>query len=120
MGMILIVDDQPLILELFAEVVHQMGHHAHLAKNGSEGLELIRKNDFDIIISDYHMPEMNGVDFLKEVRKIDKNVPFIFLTGQKLIDIDGIDELGIYGTLSKPFRIHDLEAKIAEILQSNG
>ncbi|PKL58365.1 MAG: hypothetical protein CVV34_02675, partial [Methanomicrobiales archaeon HGW-Methanomicrobiales-5] len=55
--------------------------------SASEALDILSKNTYDAIISDYLMPEMNGIGFLKRVRAIDKNIPFIMFTGRSREEI---------------------------------
>ena len=76
-GVILIVDDQPqphLIAHLEDE------HELEIASDGGEGLRLVESNCFDIVISDIYMPNMGGLDFLKEVKKLKPEQIFIFMT----------------------------------------
>jgi DNA-binding NtrC family response regulator len=77
MASILIVDDQPQ-QHLIAYL--EDDHEIKLASDGLEGLKLLETNYFDIVISDIYMPNMGGIDFLKEVRKIKPEQIFIFMT----------------------------------------
>jgi CheY-like chemotaxis protein len=116
MGTFLVVDDQLLIRDLFQEILSNMGHKVHLASNGLEALRAINSTEFDLIISDYTMPGMNGEKFLEAVRKINKTVPFIFLTGNKAINLDHLPPTSVQGFLAKPFKIHQLEETINQVL----
>lgn len=81
---ILLVDDDPDFAEmtgLFLERVDE-SFSITTATSASEGLELVSENEFDCIVSDYEMPVMNGLDFLREVRNTHNGLPFIMFTGQ--------------------------------------
>ena len=116
MSKILVVDDQPLIRDLFKEVLDDMGHEVILAANGIEALRLIEHETFDLIISDHLMPVMNGETFLRRVREFNRDVPFVFLTGDKAMNLDGQSRESIQGFLTKPFKITQLEEMINNIL----
>ena len=116
MSKILVVDDLPMILDLFHEVLDGMGHEVILAANGIEALRLLEDTTFDLIISDHLMPVMDGEEFLKKVREFDTEVPFVFLTGYKAMNLDRNSRESIQGFLAKPFKISELENMINNIL----
>ena len=75
-----------------------------------DALEYVRNNKIDLVISDFFMPGMNGINFLKEVKKIHENATLILLTGYADKDsaIKAINEVGIYRYLEKPWDNDDL------------
>ncbi|HEX3002344.1 MAG TPA: response regulator, partial [Methanoregula sp.] len=80
---LLYVDDEPGLLEigkLFLET--SGGFTVTTAVSGNEGLDELAVHPFDAIVSDYQMPEMNGIQFLKAVRKSYGSIPFILFTGR--------------------------------------
>ncbi len=80
---VLLVDDEPALLDIgkiFLERTSDM--QVEPVTNASEALELLSSEPFDAIVSDYEMPGMNGIEFLKAVRKEDSHVPFIMFTGR--------------------------------------
>ena len=78
----LIVDDEEPILEMLESVLSSTGIETIiLAHDGKEGLERFRVDNPDIIITDYHMPVMDGVDFFKAVKSENSAIPVIFFTG---------------------------------------
>lgn len=80
---ILVVDDDPLFVELVTDVLKMQQHHVVAASNGEEALTLITRQHIDVVVSDIEMPVMNGISFHQKLLQ-DKNlskVPFIFLTG---------------------------------------
>lgn len=79
---ILVVDDELGIREILKEFLEQEFKRVILAQNGEEALQIF-KNDsnIDIVLSDLSMPKMNGVELLKEIRKFNSKVPFVFFSG---------------------------------------
>ncbi|WP_321506201.1 PAS domain S-box protein [uncultured Methanoregula sp.] len=85
---LLYVDDEPDLPDLARLFLEGTGAFTvTLARSGEEGLGLIARQDFDAIVSDYQMPEMDGIDFLKNVRKSHGNIPFILFTGRGREDV---------------------------------
>jgi len=80
---ILLVDDNPLFLKLLARAFEKAGFKCHTVNSGSEALQYLKTNAPDAILSDYEMPEMNGLEFRRNVLTKDrlKDIPFMFLTG---------------------------------------
>ena len=117
MAKILIVDDEEKIREMIGKFAVHEGHEAVLASNGKEALELFSKDDFDIVILDVMMPQMDGYETLSNIKKI-KDVPCIFLTalGQEYDRIYGFD-LGAEDYVTKPFSPKELMLRIKVILK---
>ncbi len=100
---ILIVDDEEFIVENLAALLEGVVDKAFTAFNGKEALEIIKSNDIVCIISDIKMPQMDGVELIKEVRALGDETPFIFFTAH------GNDELmkevakhGAFDFIDKP------------------
>ena len=120
MARILIVDDEEKIREMIGKFAAHEGHEATLASNGIEALELFSRNDFDVVILDVMMPEMDGYETLKKMKEI-KDVPCIFLTalGQEYDRIYGFD-IGAEDYVTKPFSPKELMMRIKVILKRSG
>lgn len=106
---ILVIDDEEELRELVSESLQLNDFETLEATNGKEALEIIKNNKFDCVISDIEMPEMTGVELLKEVKKIDITLPVIMLTGVKKLQV-AIDvmKLGAQDYLVKPINIEEL------------
>ncbi len=79
---VLLVDDDPLFLELsqtFLEVFHHIA--ADTVDSAREALQKLEKDSYDVVISDYDMPFMDGITFLRTIRNKSINIPFILFTG---------------------------------------
>jgi two-component system, NtrC family, response regulator PilR len=106
---ILLVDDEPNIMEILEIVLRDEGMAVCKASSAQKALELLRKNDFDVVISDIRMPDMSGVDLLKEAKQIAPNAVFILITAYASTDtaIDALQH-GAYDYLTKPFKMEEL------------
>ncbi len=99
---ILIVDDEPHILNSMKELLELEEKEVETALNGKIALELLKKESFDLIISDAKMPQMNGQDFLTEVRRENKEVKFIILTGESEFSQEKLKSIGADAVFYKP------------------
>jgi len=114
----LIVDDSKTMLRIVSNVVKQIGYdNSILAENGQEGLEAFKSNDCDIILTDWNMPVMDGLTFIKEVRKLNKDIPIIMITteGGKTEVIKAL-KAGVNSYIIKPFDSKTLELKLRDLL----
>ena len=82
---VLVVDDDEVIRDLIISFLSFSGYEVSGAKNGKEGLDMVVEQPPDLIISDIHMPQMNGFQLLKEVKEINPKLPVIFITGYAVI-----------------------------------
>jgi len=99
---IMIVDDEPDFLELMALRISSWGHTVLKASGGKEALKILKKNQPDILVLDYMMPDMDGVATLKEVRKTNNKLPVIMFTAYpNTKTIEDSDKLGIHAFIPK-------------------
>lgn len=112
--LVLIVDDEPDILELMEEEFTYHGYKTMTALCGNDAIDLIRKNPIQVVVSDYKMPNGNGMAVLKEVGSIQEDLRpvFFFVSGQADISIEEALDAGAKKFFAKPF---DLEELIQEI-----
>jgi len=118
-ALILVVDDEPLVAGLMADVLVTEGHEVDIAKNGREALEKIAAHSYDLIVSDLRMPELDGVGLYRELERIRPT-----LLG-RLLFVSGTTEPPEYASfleathapvLSKPFRLEDLRRFVQRAL----
>ena len=114
---IYVVDDDPKLCNLLKDYLTKFNFNVSATTSPNEALELITKNNPDLVILDVMMPEMDGFDLCKEIRK-DSSVPIIMLTarGEVTDRIVGL-ELGADDYLPKPFEPRELVARIQTILR---
>lgn len=117
MAKLLIADDEKNIREMIGKYAVHDGHEVALASNGREALDLFEKEDFDLVILDVMMPEMDGYEALKKMKER-KDVPCILLTalGQEYDRIYGFD-IGAEDYVTKPFSLKELMMRIRVILK---
>ncbi|MBC2695173.1 MAG: response regulator [Desulfobacteraceae bacterium] len=111
---ILMAEDNPINIMLVKKILQSAGHNITVVENGSIALETSQKGDFDIILMDIQMPEMDGLKATKAIRNSGMHdIPIIALTGNTSQDnIDTYLNVGMNDFLGKPFDPKDLHAKI--------
>lgn len=116
---ILVVDDEENIREVIKEYAEFEGHEVSEACDGMQAIEMVRNNDYDIIIMDVMMPRLDGYSACKEIRKI-KQIPVLMLSarGEEYDKLFGF-ELGIDDYVVKPFSPKEVMARINAIVKRN-
>lgn len=106
---ILVVDDEAGLRTTLAANLELEDFTVVEAANGAEALDRLSSESFNMIISDMRMPEMNGLDLLREVKQRTPDVPIVLMTGFELEEmIDQAVNEGVFTILTKPFRIEDV------------
>lgn len=115
---ILVVDDEKSILFSLKAALQKEGYTVKTASDPEDALKSFEAGIFQVIVSDYNMPAMNGVEFLKKVRRIDSEVVFILMTayGSERLAIEAMKE-GAYDYFSKPFEIDEMRVVVAKALE---
>lgn len=118
---ILLVDDALAIRMVAQKILQKLGYkNITLAENGVKALEKLKAEAFNLVIADWQMPEMSGIDLIVEMRKDDKlkDIPFILVTADD--DLDNMVlaiKAGISNMMKKPYQANVLEAKINRVFQ---
>ena len=119
----LIADDDPILLETAVNALESLGVNAEQAKSGMEALEKARSRhavgkDYDVIILDWKMPDMNGLETVKRIRaEVDAQIPVLLVSAYDWSDIeDKAKEAGVNGFICKPLFRSRLYEKINELL----
>jgi excisionase family DNA binding protein len=106
---ILIVDDEPLVGQLFKDSLNETGYQIKITLSGIEALELIGDRHFDLIFLDLRMPELDGAELFRRIRQIDKQIRVVIITGYPGSEImRRAMELGPFMVLKKPFTGDDI------------
>ncbi|WP_299218969.1 hybrid sensor histidine kinase/response regulator [uncultured Aquimarina sp.] len=115
----LIVDDDLSQLDLTSEVVSLISLSYDICENGLDALELLKKNNYDLILTDIQMPKMDGFELLKTIRNNTayKDLPIIALSGRTDTSISEYEKAGFSGSLRKPYAPQALIELIASILK---
>lgn len=118
---LLLVDDEPNILSSLRRLLRPTGYRTLTAESGKAGLEILEREQIDLVISDMRMPEMDGARFLEEVRTRWPHVIRLLLTGYADISstIAAINRGEVYRYISKPWNDNDLTLVIRDALENN-
>jgi len=113
---ILIVDDEADIRELLSELLVDQGK-LFCAENGSHALQLLEEVRFDVVISDYNMPGLNGLQLLQSIRERKCMVPLIWITGNSTTELmTEAKRVGVFDYLEKPFDIEQVKNQVQAAL----
>lgn len=115
---ILLVEDEEHLLKTIQLNLELEGYSVSTAITGIEALKIFRKENFDLIILDVMLPEMNGFDVCEEIRKENTQIPILFLTakGSGADRIQGL-KLGADDYLTKPFNLEELLLRVSILLK---
>ena len=113
----LIVDDDVQITELFSELLSILGLNiVGIGHNGVEAIELFSKHKPDILFLDVEMPKLNGIEALKEIKKIDHSANVVIVTGNTSGDCEKrLQENGATAIIYKPFDIQKIKQVVAHL-----
>lgn len=116
MAKLLVVDDEPDIHQLIQRFAEHEGHETMGASGGQEAIDLCRKHDFDLVIMDIMMPDMDGFTASREIRR-EKDIPILMLSarGQEYDKLKGF-EVGVDDYVVKPFSARELMARVNVIV----
>jgi len=115
---VLLAEDDKNLGNVLQAYLAAKGFDTHLTANGKEALERFKREEYDFCILDIMMPVMDGFTLAKEIRKMDKEIPFLFLTAKSMQEdkIQGL-ELGADDYLTKPFSMEELLLRIRAIMR---
>jgi response regulator RpfG family c-di-GMP phosphodiesterase len=117
---ILVVDDEELFLKNIQRVLSDENYNIITASNGQEGLDVLEKQKVSMVICEYELPLMNGLEFLIKVRIIYPDILTIMMTDLADIElaIKAINEAGVYKFLLKPWNDIDFKSMIKKTMES--
>ena len=115
---VLVAEDDRVSQLLSRRLLETLGHRCTVVSNGHEAITAYQNDKFDMVLMDWHMPELDGLGAVKAIRKIDPaGVPIVGLTASIMREeVRACLEAGMTGVLSKPIRIGDLRAEISRVL----
>ncbi len=115
---VLVIDDDEAILQSCETILEDAGHEVTLAATPQAGLDLIRKNSFDLALLDYKLPGMNGIDALERACKLDPDLVVIMFTGYGTFEsaVQAVKQ-GAFNYISKPFTSAQLLAEVEKGLE---
>lgn len=123
MAKILYVDDNPLMRKVVSAYLDALGHETQCAENAEKGMELLDKYSAHLVITDYHMPGKNGLEFCGDIKKKNPDIPVILISALADQIADDPDmrlaERGVSCLLCKPVSLVDFSDAITSILLRN-
>jgi DNA-binding NtrC family response regulator len=106
---ILIVDDEVGMCETLLDILAEMGYHTVIAADGHEAIQKAKENAFDVIFMDIRMPGINGVDALKEIKRLHPETAVVLMTAYAIDDrIREAQRVGAYSVLDKPLDVETI------------
>src|SRR3954471_4798434 len=118
MSKILIVDDEPGMRQLLTIVFGREGHEVGAAENGRRALEVLRAQPADLIVSDVRMPDMGGIELLREARELLPDVAVVMMTAFATVETAReAFKLGADDFIQKPFDVDELKLIVEKALE---
>lgn len=120
MSSILVIDDQRSIRSTLKDILELEGHEVALAENGKEGVEMLSKSKYDILLTDIKMPEMDGMEVLEKAVEMAPGMPVIMISGHGNIDtaVESIKK-GAYDFIEKPVDLNRLLITVKNAVEKN-
>ncbi len=115
---ILVVDDEENAREGLSKILSKEGYSVDMAANGKEAIETLRRQSFDLVITDMRMPLMDGFEVLREIKKMNENIGVIMITAYGEVEsyLEAIN-MGAFEYINKPVRVNELKRVITKVLE---
>jgi len=115
---ILVIDDEVAQRDVLTGYLKKKGYKVFSASSGKEGIEIARTNPVDIILSDFKMPDLSGLDVLEQVKKINPEISFVIVTAYGTVEnaVKAM-RLGAFDYISKPVDLDELDLMIERIIE---
>lgn len=115
---ILIIDDEQKFAEMLHELLRLNGFESEFSLNPEDAVQRLRQEDFDLVITDYKMPRMDGAEFLIEARKINPDMPVIMISGlMNMPELIKVANIGVTLILEKPFKTEELLEHVSRFVR---
>lgn len=123
MSTVLLIDDEKSILEVMGSSLSKAGYTVLSAGNGDKGLELLRSESVDAVVTDIIMPEKEGIETIIEIRAMAKDLPILAISGggrtRQMHFLEMSRNFGADRVLQKPFKPSDLIAELDDLLKKS-
>ena len=121
MKSVLIVDDEQIVLDVLQRILSRLGYNTIISNSGMDAIRLYQENHFDLVLLDVLMPEKNGFEIAKELRKINPDQKIVMVTGlgEDAVETQAASEkVGIHTVLSKPFSFEKVKTVLNKLLNN--
>lgn len=120
MARILVIDDESTVRGTIRAILEQAGYDVVEAPNGSEGIKLYRSKPADLVITDLFMPEKEGIETIRELRRYSPNVKIVAISGGSkkwnLTCLPVAEKVGAIRTVAKPFGMDEILGVVRDLL----
>ncbi|MBN2144423.1 MAG: sigma-54-dependent Fis family transcriptional regulator [Candidatus Aureabacteria bacterium] len=115
---ILVVDDEEIMRNFLSDMLRDEGYEVQAVASGEEGINLLQKSDFDLVVTDLKMPGFSGIDVLKAVKQQNSNTYVIMITGYASVEtaVESM-KLGAVDYITKPFEMDQIKNVIRVTLE---
>ena len=114
-GKVLVVDDNNDLRIVVSKLLSRLGYEVSSADSGENGLSIFLKNKFDVVLSDYEMPGMDGVAFACSVKKSSPRTPVVIMTGAGKETVFSRKSTAVDEVISKPFTLTEIDETIQNL-----
>jgi CheY-like chemotaxis protein len=114
-GKVLVVDDNNDLRIFVSKLLSRLGYEVSSADSGENGLSIFLKNKFDVVLSDYEMPGMDGVAFACSVKKSSARTPVVIMTGAGRETVFSRKSTAVDEVISKPFTLAEIDETIQNV-----
>ena len=118
MAKILLAEDDSSMREYLQRALQRVGYHVEAVGCGTEAVPLLEREQFDLLLTDIVMPEMDGIELAQKASSIDPNIRVMFITGFAAVALQGGRTNPEAKLLSKPFHLKDLVMEVDRIFQT--
>ncbi len=116
---ILMIDDEPYIRDLLSQLLISEGYRVSTASSGLEAVDLMKEKNFSLVITDIGLPDISGIEVLRNTRTLLKGVPVIVITGFVAAEFAVYAlELGAYDYITKPFNLNKIVLSVRRAIRS--
>lgn len=116
---ILVIDNEAYILKFVKEVLSKNYTNVNCIRSSIGALELIANTEYDLVLSDIDMPEINGVELIEKAKKIKPNLKYLFMSGRSYSDLaQKAKKLSRHDIMHKPFDLDILLRNVEEVIDS--
>jgi PAS domain S-box-containing protein len=115
---ILIIEDEDDVRQLLSDILASEGHEVEVASNGNEGIEMFKKNTFDLVFSDLGMPDMSGWEVADAIKRINSRIPIVLVTGWN-VEIENAEkgDDSVDKVIQKPFEVKQVLRTVQEVME---
>lgn len=117
---VLVVEDDNAMAQMCAKLIRRRGHSAVIASSSQDALAIVKTaGDVDVVLSDVHMPHMNGLELLSGLREIDSHLPVVLMTGHAtVLSPEDAVAFGATDYLTKPFDVETLLGRLEHAVRT--